>query len=92
MNIFSTLTNYGQKWNQVSSRKFTQEEIDSVSSAYVVPSEYGCSVCFVMKTGGVTYIPLSQNSTKGSGEEIDLTQATLVTLERQGTEIQRVEA
>lgn len=93
MNIFSSLRMYAGKWNLKSSRAFNPEEIAAVASATVVPSQYGNSVCFLMKGGGQTYIPLSQNSSKGVGDTIDLSQAKLLTLEKQGeADILRVEA
>ena len=52
MNIFSSLRVYAGKWMLKASRAFTQEEQDAVSSATVVPSQYGNSVCFMMKSGG----------------------------------------
>lgn len=93
MNIFSSLRMYASKWNLKTSRGFEPEEIAAVASATVVPSQYGNSVCFMMKAGGQTYIPLSQNSSKAVGDTIDLSQAKLLTLEKQGEkDIFRVEA
>lgn len=44
-----------------------------------------------MVGGGLTYIPLDQNSTLGSGELVDLTKAKLVTLGKSGeSDIYRV--
>lgn len=91
MNIFSTLRTYAGKWNVKSSRAFTQEEIQAVESATVVPSQYGNSVCFMMVGGGLTYIPLANDATVGVGESIDLTKAKLLTLEKGGeSDINRV--
>lgn len=91
MNIFSTLRTYAGKWNVKSSRAFTQEEIQAVESATVVPSQYGNSVCFIMVGGGQTYIPLANDATVGVGESIDLTKAKLLTLEKGGeSDINRV--
>ena len=84
MNIFSALKVYVGKWNVKNRRKFTDDEIQAVESAKVVDSQYGQSVCFMMKGGGMTFIPLDQNSSKATGDEVDLTQASLVTLEKQG--------
>jgi hypothetical protein len=45
-----------------------------------------------MKSGGQTYIPLSNQSTLGIGEEVDLGAAKLLTLHRDGSaDITRVE-
>lgn len=84
MNIFASLTLYAGKWSVKSTRSFSPEEIDSVSKAEVIPSQYGNSVCFFMKSGGQTYIPLSNDATVGVGDIVDLSKAELVTLEKQG--------
>lgn len=84
MNIFSALRVYAGKWSVSNSRKFTTDEIEAVSSATVVDSQYGNSVCFIMKSGGQTYIPLDQNSSLGIGETVDLSKASLLTLSRDG--------
>ena len=92
-NIFSSLRVYAGKWNLKSSRAFSPEEVAAVSSAVVVASQYGNSVCFTMVGGGQTFIPLSQNSAKAVGDSIDLTSAKLLTLGKSGeADIFRVEA
>lgn len=92
MNIFASLTQYAGKWSLKDSRDFTQEEINAVDSAVVVASQYGNSVCFFMKGGSQTFIPLSSNSTVGVGESVDITKAKLLTLSKQGeADINRVE-
>lgn len=92
-NIFNSLRVYAGKWNLKSARDFDAEEIAAVSSAVVVASQYGNSVCFTMMSGGQTFIPLSQNSVKKVGESIDLENARLLTLEKFGeADIYRVEA
>lgn len=92
MNIFSSLQQYAGKWNLKNSRNFTSEEIASVKSATVVPSQYGNSVCFNMISGSQTFIPLSTNSTLGVGDTVDLHKAQLLTLEKSGEQdILRVE-
>ena len=84
MNIFSALRVYAGKWQVKDSKKFSQEEIDLVDHAEVVDSQYGQSVCFFMKTGGMTYIPLDQNSSRATGDKVDLSQASIITLSKQG--------
>lgn len=92
MNIFQNLRVYAGKWMVKASRSFTQDEIDAVDHATVVDSQYGNSVCFFMKGGGQTFIPLSTNSTLGIGDSVDLSKASLLTLERAGdADIYRVE-
>ena len=84
MNIFESLQVYAGKWSVKSSRAFAPEEISAVSSAVVVPSQYGNSVMFTMIGGGQTYIPLAQDATVGVGEIIDLSKASLLTLSKDG--------
>ena len=84
MNIFNSLRVYAGKWEVKSIRGFTEEEIKAVVQAVVVPSQYGNSVQFTMAGGGLTFIPLDQNSTLGAGEIVDLTKAKLTTLEKSG--------
>lgn len=84
MNIFSTLKTYAGKWSVKYERAFNAEEINAVKQAVVVPSSYGNSVMFIMKAGGQTYIACSSDSTSAVGEVIDLSKATLLTLEKEG--------
>ena len=85
MNIFAGLQVYAGKWKVVDSRSFNDEEKAMINRAEVVASEYGNSVCFFMKSGGQTYIPLSNQSTLGIGDEVDLNAAKLLTLHRDGS-------
>lgn len=84
MNIFSNLQVYAGKWAEKSRRNFSTEEINAVDSNVVVSSNYGLSVCFFMKSGGQTFIPLSNDATVGLGETVDLNKAELITLSKQG--------
>lgn len=84
MNIFSSLRVYAGKWAETARRAFSQDEVNAVESATVVESQFGNSVCFMMKSGGMTYIPLDQNSSKAVGDTVDLSKAELLTLSKQG--------
>lgn len=95
MNIFASLKVYASKWsvktmrdengNVVENpRSFDAEELAFISSAKVVPSEYGNSVEFLRVNGGKVYIPLDKNSTLGVGDTVDLTEAKVLTLEKPG--------
>ena len=93
MNIFSNLRVYGGKWAVKASRAFNQEELAAISSATVIPSNYGNSVCFMMVNGGQSFLPLDQNSSLGVGETVDLSKAELLTLSKEGeADIYRVKA
>lgn len=92
MNIFSTLKTYAGKWFVKSERAFDKEEIDAVDRAMVVDSQHGQSVCFMMKGGTQTFIPLDMNCTKATGDSVDLNKARLITLGRAGkADIHRVQ-
>lgn len=84
MNIFDALQVYGGSWNVTNSRSFEPEEVAAVSRAEVVSSQYGMSVCFFMKSGGQTYIPLSRDSSLCVGDTVDVSKAKLLTLHRDG--------
>ena len=84
MNIFNSLRIYAGKWEVKETRDFTNEEIAAISQAVVVPSQFGSSVQFTMTAGGMTFLPLDQNSQLGTGELIDLSKAKLVTLGKSG--------
>lgn len=84
-NIFGDLHVYGEKWNKVAERKFNDIEINAVKEAKVVPSEFGMSVCFFMKTGGTSYIPVSKQGYQPQVDDtVDLHSVSLITLERAG--------
>ena len=93
-NVFGgSLQVYGENWQKVNERAFNQDEINAVRSNSVVNSQYGKSVCFFLKGGGQSYIPVSkQGADPALGSSIDLTTAKLVTLHREGDgDILRVE-
>ena len=92
MNIFAGLQVYAGKWEVKAARDFNDEEKALISHAEVVPSEYGNSVCFFMKAGGQTYIPLSNQSSLTPGDEVDINKAKLLTLHRDGSaDISRID-
>lgn len=92
MNIFNAIKVYAGKWQVKDSRAFSQEEIDAVDKASVVDSQYGLSVCFFLKSGGQSFIPLSSTSSLNVGDAVNLSAAKLLTLSREGDDdIMRVE-
>ena len=71
-------------WRYKGARPFSPEEIAAVARVEVVPSQYGNTVCFFMNNGGQTYIPLLSYSSLTVGDTIDLRNAKLITLSREG--------
>lgn len=84
MNIFASLKKYSTPWTVKSVRDFYEEEIEEVVNAKVVESQYGLSVQFNMKSGGMTFIPLDNSSRYGIGAPVDLRKAKLTTLQKHG--------
>lgn len=84
-NVFGGLQVYGENWQKLGERNFNENEISAVRSNSVVNSQYGKSVCFFMRGGGQTYIPLSKMGNDAAlGSSIDMHTAKLVTLHREG--------
>lgn len=80
--------NYVEKeqvnWEIKSSRDFTEEELAAVDHATIVSSNFGNSVCFHMKGGGMSFIPMMPDSKHNVGEEVDLKDAKILTLGKTG--------
>lgn len=90
INFFATAQVYGSKWNIVEKRRFNSEEKAMIESASIVDADYGLSVCFMLKGGGSTYIPLGKESTGFVGQEVSMDELSLLTLERLGEVCQKV--
>jgi len=86
MGLLDGLRIYRGKWNVKSIDDFTQSDIASVSSATVVASEFGNSVCLMLHAGGMKFLPVSTDSRKGVkvGDSVDLSKCQRITLGREG--------
>ena len=92
MNIFAGLQKYATKYQVKDSRVFNSEELADVVSAKVVASQFGMSVCFFMKSGCQTYIPVSRDSVCQVGDVVDVNKAKILILEKEGSQdIARIE-
>lgn len=93
MGILNALRLYRGKWQVKSIEKFDANDAADVKSAVVVPSEFGLSVCMTLKSGGTKYLPVSNTSRAlAQGEEINVAECNVVTLEREGDDdIHRIE-
>lgn len=91
MNIFAGLQKYATPYEVKDTRSFNTEELAQISSAKVVASQYGMSVCFYMKAGGQTYVPVSRDSICQVGDAVDVTKVKILTLEKDGETINRIE-
>lgn len=85
MSIFADLTSYGaSKWELEATRAISKAEKAEVSSAEVVESQYGLSMCFTMKSGGKKFIPVSRDSQLAEGDEVDINSVQFIELSREG--------
>lgn len=95
MNIFASLKVYAAKWTVKAMydesgkpvpnpRNFSDDEINFIITAVVVPSQFGNSVELSRRDGGRSYIPLDKDSNLGVGDYVDLRTAKILTLEKQG--------
>lgn len=80
----ASIRHVAEMWRISNSRHLTNEEISAISSNRVVKSQYGLSVEFFMKKGGVTYIPLLKNDKLSENAEINLHDAKILTLSKEG--------
>lgn len=79
------------KWTIKNIRKFTKEEKDMVFNAVIVSSKYGNSVQFNLRNAKPCFIPCSEDSTLGVGDNVDMDKAEIVTLYKKGeSDIQRI--
>ena len=93
MDFLSKLHSYSGKWEVKSTIKMSTNDINSVESTVIVPSQYGLSVCFLMKAGGKKFLPISNDCNLSEGDTIDLKNAEIVTLCRDGEkDIYRIKA
>lgn len=91
MNIFNELKQYGE-WQVKSRRTFNEEELACFTSAVCIASQWGKSVCFMLKTGYKAYIPLTDGSTLSIGQEVNPAKCEVLKLGKPGEDdINRIE-
>lgn len=90
-NIFAGKTVYKSKWELKSVRKFTEEEKLMIKSGSIEEGEFGLRACFFMVGGGVTYQELGKFSRGQAGDNINLDEARILLLERDGEECVKLE-
>lgn len=92
MGLLGRLRVFGSKWEETARENFSKEDIKAVRKAVVVESDYGHSVCFHLNSGGVSYMPVSRDTSSKIGQVVDLEDAEVLTLSREGDEdIYRIE-
>lgn len=90
-NIFANKKVYPSNWQVINVRSFTEEELAMVSKAEIISGNYGlCAKCF-MVGGGIQYLDLSKCSDGQIGTTVDLKDARILTLERNGATCEKIE-
>lgn len=84
MGILDKIRTYAGSWSEASRDKLSKAEQASVESVEVIGSQYGLSMCFLMKAGGKKFIPLSRDSNLEEGDSVKISSVELITLERDG--------
>ena len=84
MALFNDIKVYAGKWSVVKESPLSAEDVAKVESGVVVDSKFGLSVCFTMKAGGQTYLPLSSDSEVGAGSIVDINNISIVELAKSG--------
>lgn len=78
-----SLKKYQDTWEEVSREQFDAEDVASIESMEVVPSQWGLSVKMTYVSGDVSYLPISQRVEEPIiGQQIDPAKCFLVTLKR----------
>lgn len=89
--MFSNSKLYAGNWTVKSIVPISEEDKNRIQSAHVVNSQYGLSACFIMKSGGMFFKGIDNQSNVAVGDPIDINTAKLVTLQRQGdADIQKI--
>lgn len=84
LQVKASIKHVAEMWRISNSRHLTNEEITAISSNRVVKSQYGLSVEFSMQKGGVIYIPLLDKNKLSENAEINLQEAQILTLSKEG--------
>jgi hypothetical protein len=80
--LFSKLREYGGSWEVVDSKPLDKKDIAETRRAEVVPSQYGNSICFHLKTGGMKFVPCGRDCDLEVGDEVDPKKVVILELER----------
>lgn len=80
----ASIQHIAEHWKITNVRPFSDAEINSVADTRVVKSQYGLSVEFLFKQGGVSYIPLMGKDKLPVDAKLNLQKAKILTLSREG--------
>ena len=81
-----TITRFGLL-QELSTRRFDKAELKNIRRAFVVPSQYGLSVCIKKKSGNEIFYLLDKDSHAVTWEKVNLRNALIVTYQESNGEI-----
>lgn len=84
MSFLDLIKIYKSEWQEVNSRKFTENECKQISEAVVVASKYGKSVCLTIIGKGKGFIPLEPIARAEIGDKLNPAEIELVNLKYVG--------
>ena len=91
MGLFDGKKLYAGKYSVKFVNAVSEDDKKVISSVSVVPSEFGLSACFTLVNGFKAYIPMNPEEKVEVGDELNIDNIEIVTLERLGSEdIERV--
>lgn len=74
-------------WQVLDKRHFTESEKELVVSNLIVPTQYGSSVKFMLRTGKIKLIPLSQLANHAIGSSINMDTSQIIKLFKWGHKV-----
>ena len=92
-NVFAGQKVYGDGWNETNRRDFNDFEKSMVEHAEAHMGDYGMSLCCYLRGGGKVYFGFSKacQSTVPEGMSFSLCDLSILTLERDGKTVIKVE-
>ena len=85
-NLVNEVKHYEESWTCKESRSLNPEELESILSVEIVPSDYGTSGKMRLATGGCIFIPCSNAATFTVGQMVDPKDITVEVLTKPGKE------
>lgn len=92
-NVLASLKKYEENWKEVERGLTPAEFVATIEYAEIEASTYGQSICLHLVGGGKQYIPVSTKATHTYcvGDKVNMSEVTLVVLEKNGETIVRAE-
>lgn len=86
MNFLSKLKEYGGSWTPADTFALDAKEVAQIASAKITESQFGSSICLMLKSGRIKFIPLNRDSTLVEGDVVKPESIEITRLERAGDE------